>query len=690
MMFSKETALNELKRALKNEDAKFKPLQFEALESIVKNRDKLLLVQKTGWGKSMIYFLATKFLKQNNIGLTIIISPLIALMRNQIFSARNLNLNIETINSTNQNDWEIIKDQILRDRVDILLISPERLANENFINDVLYPIAANINLFVVDEAHCISDWGHDFRPDYKRISNILKLIPPNTPVLCTTATANNRVIEDIKTQIPGLKILRGELKRDSLRLFTLAIPDKSHRFAWLATHLKQMEGSGIIYVLTTRDADILSKWLRDEGIKAYAYYANVSSDKFENSDDYRVALEEALLNNKIKALVATSSLGMGFDKSDLSFVIHFQAPSSIISYYQQVGRAGRGIKEAYGILLSGHEDDDIHEYFRKSAFPTAKNIQDILNLLNRYGQLSIYDMQKNLNISFREIEKTLKFLTTQENPPIVKIKSKYALSFNKYHLDNSQIEQITQIRKTEWNQMQEYLNYDGCLMNFLQKALDDKITDRCGKCGNCSRRINHVFDKNIGLRAADFLKYSYIDFKSRRQVLAGSLRQYNITRIQISNGKALCKYGDSGYGNMVAEDKYGSCIFRDELVDAFVEMIKKWNIEPNLVCCVPSLKRPNLVKVFANKVANKLNITFCDAVMKIKQNKEQKSMENSYMQASNLDEAFKIVKDVSNKNILLIDDVVDSGWTLSVIGALLKKHGCFEVYPAALSSSSKS
>jgi len=422
---TKEKALQYLRDSLGNPIANFREDQWESIDAVVNRNQKILVVQKTGWGKSSVYFISTKYLREKGRGLTIIISPLLALMRNQIEAAKRLGVHTVTINSTNSDDWEQIKMEILANRVDALLVSPERLANENFMQEVLEPIAGNIGLFVIDEAHCISDWGHDFRPDYRRITHILKKMPANTPIIATTATANDRVIADIENQISGLVTIRGSLKRESLRLFTLRLPDPSHRLAWLAENLPNFKGSGIVCVLTQRDARIVAGWLNENGITAEPYYSGVEHDDFENSDDYRVYLEDKLLKNEIKVLVATSVLGMGFDKPDLGFVVHYQAPGSIISYYQQVGRAGRAIDEAYGVLLSGHEDDDIHEFFRSSSFPSPETVQMILSALEESENgLSIVELQKVLNLSQGEINKTLKYLSVEESSPVIKIKSK--------------------------------------------------------------------------------------------------------------------------------------------------------------------------------------------------------------------------------------------------------------------------
>lgn len=411
---AKTNPLTLLRTSLNNAQAEFRPGQLEAIEKLTINREKLLVVQRTGWGKSSVYFISARILRDQGKGPTIIISPLLALMRNQIEAAQRLGIRAVSVNSTNFSDWDQIKIEVLQDKVDALLISPERLANDRFIEEILYPIADRIGLFVVDEAHCISDWGHDFRPDYRRIVAILKVMPSGMPVLGTTATANNRVVDDIKEQLGGINIIRGTLTRESLRLQNIVLPDQASRLAWLKENIPKMEGSGIIYVLTKRDARIVTEWLIDADIDAAAYYSGVQDPHFEDSNGYREFLEDTLYNNELKVLVASTALGMGYDKPDLSFVVHYQAPGSIIAYYQQVGRAGRAIESAHGILLSGQEDADVHQYFRESAFPSEYEVNQILETIEKHDGLSVPGLTKELNLKWGQIEKTLKYLSVEE------------------------------------------------------------------------------------------------------------------------------------------------------------------------------------------------------------------------------------------------------------------------------------
>ncbi len=367
----KVRALALLRQSLNSDAASFHEHQWESISTLVEDRARLLVVQRTGWGKSAVYFIATKLMREQGYGPTIIISPLLALMRNQIDSAARYGVRLGTVNSSNTREQNSqAENELLAGRLDAIIISPEQLSKPSFNDRVLRPIADRVGLFVIDEAHCISDWGHDFRPDYKRIVNILPFLPVNMPVLATTATANRRVMSDVCQQLgEGIKVFRGELTRESLHLQTINFARRSQRLAWLADVIPQIDGTGIIYAATIRDAEQVADWLQSRGINAHAYYGSFKGMTSEASTQKRLHLEQLLLDNDIKALVATSALGMGYDKPDLSFVIHYQSPGSVVSYYQQVGRAGRGIPKAHGILMSGSEDDDIQRYFIEQAFP---------------------------------------------------------------------------------------------------------------------------------------------------------------------------------------------------------------------------------------------------------------------------------------------------------------------------------
>ncbi len=654
-----------------------------------------MVVQRTGWGKSLVYFLATRLLRDRGAGPTLLISPLLALMRNQIAAADRIGIKAATINSSNTDEWQLVKTDLLAGQIDVLLISPERLANEDFTNSILLPISQKIGLFAVDEAHCISDWGHDFRPDYRRIVRILQALPQNIPVLATTATANNRVVNDIIEQLSAnLRVIRGNLIRESLQLQNIALGSSAARMAWLAEQLPNVPGSGIIYTLTVKDAERLAGWLTFQGIDAKAYHS-----KLENLED-REALEDKLLNNEIKALVATTALGMGFDKPDLGFVIHYQRPGSAVHYYQQVGRAGRAVEQAYGILLSGDEDDEITNYFIRTAFPPQAHTQEVLIALNQADNgLSVPQLEQELNFSKGKIEKVLKLLSLESPAPVSKQNSKWYATPVNYQPDRDKIERLTEIRRQEQDKMREYMGEKKqCLMAFLAKELDDPNPTKCGKCAVCLGQslLPETPSVEIVNQAIQYLRRCDIIIQPRKRWPSEALPTYGFSgnikpNLIAEAGRALSLWGDAGWGELVKLGKYRDNNFNDVLVEGAFEMIQRWQPElfPTWVTCVPSLNRPELVPNFARKLADRLNLPFQAVIRKIRQTRPQKEMNNSYQQAHNLDGAFAIDTWEGIKGtVFLVDDIVDSRWTFTVIAALLRKGGSGSVFPLALSLNS--
>ncbi len=684
-----------LKTAVNCRAARFRDGQWEAIEALVNHNQKLMVVERTGWGKSTVYFISTKILRDRGAGPTIIVSPLLALMRNQIDAANRLGIRAATVNSTNQTHWPELQDQILSNQIDAILISPERLSNDQFVDDVLQPIASRVGLLVVDEAHCISDWGHDFRPDYQRLVNILKQMPPNMPLLGTTATANNRVIEDVRSHLGDIRIQRGTLFRSSLILQTIKLDDQASRLAWLAKYIPMLPGTGIVYVLTIRDAIQVARWLCDQGIEAREYYGSIEHPDFENSNFYRQYLEGLLLGNEIKVLVATTALGMGYDKPDLGFVIHYQAPGSVVSYYQQVGRAGRGIDTAYGVLMAGSEDGDIHEYFRSSAFPEEVDVEAILGLLDDNDGLSISDIQTKLNLRRGQIEKALKVLSVETPSPLLKDDSRWYRTPVPYSMDHERIQRLAEQREREWEEILEYINCQYCLMSFLQKTLDDPKVEECGRCALCQRKplISIEIDHDLVVQAGQFLRQAEIVFKPKRQVAPKAFRKYGFkgnlpNALQANEGRILARWRDAGWGTQVAEDKQ-SGNFCEELVIAMTEMIReRWQPipTPKWVTCVPSLNHPTLVPDFAQRLAKSLGVPFMDIIEKVCDNEPQKEQQNRFHQCRNLDGVFRIVGDIPSESVILVDDIIDSGWTVTVIAALLRKAGSGPVFPVALAS----
>ncbi len=684
-------ALTLLRQALDDPTATFHSGQWQAIEQLVAQRVRLLVVQRTGWGKSLVYFLATRLLRDQGAGPTLLISPLLALMRNQILAAKRIGVRAETVNSSNTEEWNTIRGRLLANQIDILLISPERLANDTFRNTYLMPIARRIGLLVVDEAHCISDWGHDFRPDYRRIVRVLQALPANIPVLTTTATANDRVVNDIVSQLGvGVEVLRGSLVRDSLALQNIHLPDQAARLAWLAEHVPQLPGSGIIYTLTVRDAQRVADWLQTQGIAVAAYYGDVANELRED-------LEQRLLQNQIKALVATSALGMGFDKPDLGFVIHFQRPGSVIHYYQQVGRAGRAIERAYGIMLSGDEDDEISDYFIRTAFPPAAHVADVLALLDAAENgLTIPQLESKLNIRHSQIEKVLKLLLVETPSPVSKRGTCWFANPIDYVPNQAKVEQLTRLRRVEQDRMRDYLHSRECLMRFLSHELDDPTDQPCGRCAVCVGHplISESYADELAIQAAGFLRRLDQVIEPRKLwpsdtlVTAHGWRGRISLNLQAEEGRALCLWGDAGWGTLVKRGKQVDGHFDDALVQAMTDLIRvRWQPTPTptWITCVPSGNHPGLVRDVAQRLADTLRIPFVPVVRRVRATAPQKTMQNSAQQARNLAGAFVVDPWPRMAGpVLLVDDMVDSQWTFTIIAALLRAAGSGPVFPVAL------
>jgi ATP-dependent DNA helicase RecQ len=464
-------------------DASFRDGQWEAIEALVTGRERLLVVQRTGWGKSSVYFLTTRLLRERGAGPTILISPLLALMRDQIRAAERLGVRAATINSTNTEDWDSVIDQVHAGEVDILLVSPERLASSRFRRALIEPLLGEVGMLVVDEAHCISDWGHDFRPDYRRIRSLLPQLGPNAAVLATTATANEAVAQDVVAQLGGnVRTMRGPLSRASLGLQTIHIPAEHDRMAWLAEHLPQIDGSGIVYVLTKAHARRVAEFLTAHGIDAQHYTGGGAPGG--RDEQRKLKVEQRLLANEIKAVVATPALGMGFDKPDLAFVIHFQMPQSLIHYYQQVGRAGRAVDHALGVLLYGEVDKRITDYFIAQAFPPEAVYASVLGAVGGTG-LSVTEIAKRAKVGRALTEKVLAQLSVELPSPVVKAGSQWRSTGEPFTLDREHFATLTARRHAEQDRIWQYTRGARCLMAYIADELDDPTAGDCGKCAVC-------------------------------------------------------------------------------------------------------------------------------------------------------------------------------------------------------------
>jgi ATP-dependent DNA helicase RecQ len=671
-----------LRRLTASPTATFRPGQWEAIDRLVGRRGRVLVVQRTGWGKSAVYVVATRLLRDGGAGPTVLISPLLALIRNQIQMAEKAGVRAVTINSSNREEWEAVEARVRAGEVDLLLVSPERLNNPRFRQAVLAELVGTVGLLVVDEAHCISDWGHDFRPDYRRIARVVQLLPPSVPVLCTTATANDRVVGDIVGQLGrGLEVIRGPLDRESLELSVVDLSEQAQRLAWLAERIPGLPGSGIVYCLTVADTQRVAGWLRSQGVDAVAYSG-------EQEHQSRLVFEQALLGNQVKVVVATSALGMGFDKPDLHFVIHYQAPGSPIAYYQQVGRAGRAVDRAVGVLLRGREDRDIQDYFIQNAFPLKRDAELVVRLLeDRAEPVSIGTIERAVNARHSRIEAMLKVLEVEG--AVEHVAGGWQRTLAPWAYDTERVERVTALRRAEQAAMVAYATTGGCRMAFLRQTLDDSGAEPCGRCDNCTGRHAEATSEQRRVAAAIIhLRGSALQLPPRRQWPSGlGIKPARIPADQqLQPGRVLSVYGDGGWGGLVRQGKYHAGRFPDELVDATVELLGRWAPEPapTWVGCVPSTSSPGLVSEFAGRVAAALGLPLYQVVRRVRPGSPQKEMQNSVQQFRNVHGAFQVEGPVPARPMLLIDDIVDSGWTLTVVGVALRAAGAGPVYPFAL------
>jgi ATP-dependent DNA helicase RecQ len=686
-------------RALAGDQARLRDDQWTAIEALVADRRRALVVQRTGWGKSAVYFVATALLRASGLGPTVIISPLLALMRNQIAAAERAGIHAATINSTNVEEWAETYAQVHRGEIDVLLLSPERLNNPDFRDQVLPQLAATCGLLVVDEAHCISDWGHDFRPDFRRLRTLLTDLPAAIPVLATTATANSRVVEDV-AEVLGLGqehedvlVLRGTLDRESLYLSVLSLSSQAERLAWVAEHLRDLPGAGIIYTLTVAASQEVADYLRGNGYAVAAY-----SGQTEQAE--RVAAEEDLIHNRVKALVATSALGMGFDKPDLGFVLHLGAPSSPIDYYQQVGRAGRGVERADVILLPGHEDQAIWNYFASVGFPSEEQVRAALAALAVEGKpLSTVALETRVDLSRSRLEAMLKVLDV--DGAVRRVKSGWEVTGQPWHYDAERYAKVAEVRRTEQQAMRDYIATGRCRMQFLREQLDDPFAEPCGRCDNCGGTAAPTGVSDETVTAAKVrLSRPGVTLEPRRQWPA-AMAAIGVPvsgRIPIEQmaapGRAIARFTDLGYGSRVRELLAADRADGDIPEDLFQAVVKvlavwDWGERPAAVVSVGSRSRHQLVYSLATRIAKIGRLPYLGSV--IHTGASSRTRSNSAQRLRAIYGTFQVSGEVSaafpalaGKPILLVDDRTDTGWTLTVVARLLREAGAGPVYPFVL------
>lgn len=677
-------------RALAGEHARLRDDQWAAIEALVVDRRRVLVVQRTGWGKSAVYFVATALLRDLGEGPTVIVSPLLALMRNQIAAAERAGIRAVTINSANPEAWEEIYGQVAEGLVDVLLVSPERLNNPDFRDNVLPELAESAGLVVVDEAHCISDWGHDFRPDYRRLATLFDDLPPGIPVLATTATANARVTRDVAEQMgEGTLVLRGPLERESLHLGVVRLPTAEQRLAWLAQTLRELPGSGIVYTLTVAAAHEIAGHLREQGLEVAAYTGQTEPSE-------RLEAEEALLANKVKALVATSALGMGFDKPDLGFVVHVGAPQSPVAYYQQVGRAGRGVERAEVILLPGAEDREIWAYFGSLAFPPEPVVRAVLQTLEERGVLSTQALETAVDLSRSRLEMMLKVLDV--DGAVRRVKGGWEATGEPWAYDAERYSRIAAERKAEQEAMLGYLTTAECREQYLRRHLDDDTATPCGRCDNCTGRHRSAEIAAPAVESARArLSRPGVEIEARRQWPTGlsDLSGRIKPELGAEPGRALGRLTDIGWGNRL-RDLFagGDGPLPDDVFKAVVQVLAswEWRERPVAVVNVPSATRPLLVRGFAERLAQVGRLAYLGELgyragspgRQFNSAKRVQAVRATLAMPRELGAAVA----ACGGPVLLIDDRVDTGWTMTLAAALVRHAGAPAVLPLALATTS--
>ena len=693
-----EQALAVLRQLTGNAAAEFHPGQFEAISALVDEGRRALVVQRTGWGKSAVYFVATALLRARGAGPTLLVSPLLALMRDQVAAAERAGVRAAAINSATAEEWEEIEGRLARDEVDVLLVSPERLNNPRFRDTQLPAILASMGLMVIDEAHCISDWGHDFRPDYRRIAALLAGLERHVPVLATTATANGRVVADVAEQLGSdVLTLRGTLARDSLRLGSLRLPSAEARLAWLVEHLGGFTGSGIVYALTVSAAEDTALLLRDAGYEVAAYTGRTDPEE-------RARLETALQRNEVKALIATSALGMGFDKPDLGFVLHLGAPSSPVAYYQQVGRAGRGTAHADVLLLPGAEDPAIWRYFATASMPDPERARAVIEALGSpdSAPLSTPALEAQVDLRRTQLELLLKVLDV--DGAVSRVPGGWVSTGAAWTYDAERYRRIAAAREAEQAAMLRYERGEACRMAELQRELDDPTAADCGRCDVCAGPwYPSEVTGAAAERATTRLQQAGVPIEVRGQWPTGADRRGVPVRGRIAQeeraetGRVVARLTDLGWGGPLRELLATGAPDRalpEPLLGAVLTTLRDWPWaeRPVGVVAMPSLTRPTLIGSTAAAIAERGKLPFLGTLDFADERPAAGSGGNSAFRLASVwgrwvvgPELAAVVAEAPGP-LLLVDDLVDSRWSFTVAARELRLAGAPAVLPFALAS----
>ena len=686
---------DELLGALAGPGAVLREDQWVAIEALVADRRRALVVQRTGWGKSAVYFIAARLLRELGSGPTVIVSPLLALMRNQVEAAARAGVRAATINSANMTEWDEVRSAVRAGEVDVLLVSPERLNNPDFRDTVLPALAADAGLVVVDEAHCVSDWGHDFRPDYRRIRTLLADLPEGVPVLATTATANDRVVRDVAQQLgvgesatEDTLVLRGGLDRESLRLSVVEIDDSETRAAWLVENLESLPGSGIIYSLTVAAAEDMAELLTSAGHRVSSYTGRTDAGEREE-------LERALLHNEVKALVATSALGMGFDKPDLGFVVHLGAPPSPISYYQQIGRAGRAADRAEVVLLPGPEDRAIWNHFASLAFPPEDVVRRVLDALEPDRPQSTQALEPAVDLGRNRLEMVLKVLDV--DGAVQRVRGGWVATGRPWHYDAERYAGLAEARQSEQQAMLEYQRTGSCRMEFLRGQLDDPTLDPasggCGRCDNCTgqRRTTEV-DYGALTRAREALERPGVVLPPRRQWPTGLARLDVPLKGRITDGpaegRALARLTDLGLGQklraLLSEPDQDA---PDWLARACVPVLREWGWadRPTGVAALLTGEHPQLVASLADALARMGRMEYLGEITR-DPGLPAVTAQNSAYRVAQLWGTFTGPSAAPDGPVLLVTDLFGTGWMTTEAARRLRSVGAPAVLPLAIAT----
>ena len=697
---TRASALTILRRLVGSAAADFHDGQYEAISTLVDGHRRALVVQRTGWGKSAVYFVATLLLRQRGAGPTVLVSPLLALMRDQIAAAERAGVRAVAINSTNAHEWADVIRKLDQDEVDVLLVSPERLNNPLFREQQLPALVTRMGMLVVDEAHCISDWGHDFRPDYRRLRDLIAQLPAGIPVLATTATANSRVVADVADQLGGgdadVVIIRGPLARASLRLGVLRLPDAKARLGWLLSHLRDLPGSGIIYTLTVSAAEDTARLLRDAGHAVRAYTGKTDTGEREES-------EGMLKRNEVKALVATSALGMGFDKPDLGFVLHLGAPSSPVAYYQQVGRAGRATDNADVLLLPGAEDPEIWRYFATASMPDRERAERVIAALDRDAPVSTPALEARVNLRRTPLELLLKVLDV--DGAVRRVQGGWTSTGQAWVYDAERYERIADERIAEQRHMVDYEHGGGCRMEYLQRSLDDETATPCGRCDNCAGVWYPTsVEPTAAASASAALDQVGVPLDPRSQWPTGADRLGVPVKGRISadermlEGRQLARLTDLGWGGAMRElfaAGAADAAASPAMVAACVRVLAEWNWQerPAAIVTMPSRRHPQLIESVAAGLSAAGRLPHLGSLEYVENGPTGEPGGNSAYRLAGVWGRFAVppglaeAVSAASGPVLLVDDLVDSRWTLTVAARELRLAGAAAVLPFALAVS---